>query len=86
MAPARTRSEIVEGFKECLQRLDGVGIDVESLAEDKRIDTVGFDSLSLLDFMYEVETAFGIEMDVSDLVEMNVVGDLIDLVEARLGA
>jgi acyl carrier protein len=71
-------------MKELLSRLERVTIDPDSLGEDVRLDSVGFDSLSILDYMYELETEFDIQMDIADLAEMEVVGDLVDHVAAKV--
>ena len=48
------------------------------------IDRIGFDSISILDFIYDVEDRFRVQTEIADLVAMEEVGDLIDYLEARL--
>ena len=83
-APRTARDELIDDLKGLLRRIDKVHVDVDALTVDTEIDSVGFDSLSILEFMYEVESHFGIEMDVSDLVEMEVLGDLVEHVRRKL--
>jgi len=78
------REQIIQGLKELLDAQDEIQVDTSVIQEDTELEQVGFDSLSILDFMYDVEQRFGIEMDVSDLVEMSKVRDLIDYLEAKL--
>ena len=78
------RDEIGRALRDLLERQEEIDVDIESITEDTRIDGIGFNSLSILDFMYEVETRFGVPMEVADLVEMEVVRDLIDHLEAKL--
>lgn len=78
------REDLVAELKNLLRRIDKLQVDVDGLTEETRIDSVGFDSLSILEFMYEVESHFGVEMEVSDLVEMEVLGDLVDHVAGKL--
>ena len=51
---------------------------------EARLEALGFDSLSILEYMYELESAFEIEMNVADLVEMDTVQDLVDHVFAKV--
>jgi len=78
------RDEIAEQLRDLLRRQDELDIDVDAITEDTRIDGIGFNSLSILDFMYEVESRFGVPMEVGDLVEMEFVRDLIDHLEEKL--
>jgi acyl carrier protein len=78
------RDEIAHALRELLERQEELDVDFDAITEDTRIDAIGFNSLSILDFMYEVENRFGVPMEVADLVEMEVVRDLIDHLEAKL--
>ncbi len=78
------RDEIAQSLRDLLERQEDLDVDVEAITEDTRIESIGFNSLSILDFMYEVETRFGVPMEVADLVEMELVRDLIDHLEAKL--
>ena len=70
---------------ECVERQpEQVKIDVSAITEDTRIDRIGFDSISILDFIYDVEDRFRVQTEIADLVSMERVGDLIDYLEARL--
>jgi acyl carrier protein len=78
------RDEIAQGLRDLLERQEELDVDMDAITEDTRIDAIGFNSLSILDFMYEVESRFGLPMEVADFVEMEVVRDLIDHLEAKL--
>jgi acyl carrier protein len=71
-----SRDEIVQALKELLPR--EMKERADQLDEDTRITDLGFDSMSILDLMYDVERRFGIEMKVADLIEMEHVRDLVD--------
>ena len=49
-------------------------------AEIAEIGELGFDSLSILDLIYDVQQEFGIEFDAEELVNVNTVGDLADFI------
>jgi acyl carrier protein len=79
-----TRDEIVGGLRELLTRQEQVKVDVSSITERTRLDRIGFDSISILDFIYDVEDRFRIQTEIADLVAMERVSDLIDYLEVRL--
>ncbi|MGH7335844.1 MAG: phosphopantetheine-binding protein [Candidatus Rokuibacteriota bacterium] len=79
-----TRDEIVVGLRDLLTRQEQVKVDVASISEGTRLDRIGFDSISILDFIYDVEDRFRIQTEIADLVAMERVSDLIDYLEVRL--
>jgi len=78
------RPEIVAALKDLLRQQKQLKVDVESIGEDTRLSQVGFDSISILDFIYDVESRFNVRTDIADLVRMEQVKDLIDHLEGKL--
>jgi len=56
---------------------------VASITGDTRIDEIGLDSLAILDFIYDVEDRFQVQIEIADLVALDRVNDLVAYVEAR---
>lgn len=81
-----TRDEIIEGLRELLKQQKQVRVDPGSIGLESRIDSLGFDSLSILDFIYDVEDRFQVQTQMGDLVQMERVGDLVKYIETRVGA
>jgi acyl carrier protein len=79
-----TREGIILGLRDLLARQEQIMVDVASITEATPIDRLGFDSISILDFIYDVEDRFRVQTEIADLVAMERVGDLIDYLEARL--
>ena len=73
-----SREQIISGLKELLRQQKQLKTDVNALTEDTRLNEVGFDSISILDFMYDVESRFNVRTEIEDLVRMERVKDLID--------
>ena len=84
MTEGTGREEIVSRLKGLIDGHSGIEVDVASIVDETRIQDVGFDSISILDFLYEMETEFGLPLDVRDLVDVKTVSDLIDLLQAKL--
>ena len=72
------REQIIAALKALLGTQQKLKVDINAITEGTRLDQMGFDSISILDFMYEVESRFNTRIEVADLVRMEVVRDLID--------
>ena len=73
-----TKEEIIHELRALLRQQKQIKMDIDGIGTDTRFDQIGFDSLSILDFMYEVEDRFGSIPDMAELVTMQKVSDLID--------
>jgi acyl carrier protein len=78
-----TKEDIIGELRELLRKQKQLKVDIDGIRPDTRFDQIGFDSLSILDFMYEVENRFGAFPEMSELVKMQQVSDLIDYLEAH---
>jgi acyl carrier protein len=58
-------------------------IDVAAITGATRIDEIGLDSLAVLDFIYDVEDRFQIQIEIADLVALDRVTDLVAYVDAK---
>jgi len=77
------RDQITDALKALLGQQEKISIDVSTISEETRIDRIGFDSISILDFMYEVEEKFQTRIEVAELVRMEIVRDLIDHLQGK---
>lgn len=62
-----------------------VSVDPETVRAETKIEDIGFDSVSILDFMYEIESELDVELAVRDLVALETVGDLVGHLATKLG-
>ena len=86
MNAAIAREEIERRLRELLAAQPEIQVDVAALHTGTPIESIGFDSLSILDFMYEMEEHFGVPLTVRELLEMETVGDLVANLERKLDA
>ncbi len=84
MIAPMTKAEIADGLRELLRKQKQLKVDVDKIRMDTRFDQIGFDSLSILDFMYDVENRFAVVPEMADLVRMQKVDDLIDYLHTRI--
>jgi acyl carrier protein len=73
-----TKDNIISELRELLRKQKQLKADIDAITLETRFDQIGFDSLSILDFMYEVENRFGVFPDMAELVKMQQVDDLVE--------
>ncbi len=81
-----TRPEILDQLLTTVKDSSPDPIEWETLTEETTIGSLGFDSLSILDLIYDVQQAFGIDFEAEELVNINTVGELANFLEETLKA
>lgn len=79
-----SKDQLISELRELLRKQQQLKVDVDAIKVDTRFDQIGFDSLSILDFMYEVETRFGVVPEIAELVKMQQVNDLVEFLLPRI--
>ena len=75
--------EILSTLKEIAQKkleLDFENVDVNMNV----VDDLGLNSLTIFDFIYEIEKTFHIELDEKRLLKVKTVADMIELIQTNL--
>jgi acyl carrier protein len=80
------RDQIIARLRLLLQKQTDFKGDLNAIHETTKIDQLGFDSISILDFMYDVEADFNVQTEVTDLVKMERVADLVNYLAGKLDA
>lgn len=77
-----------DGASETLARLRNVLRDAaveehdwDAVVTETPIESLGFDSLTILDVLYDVEEEFGIALDPKQVVKTRTVGEIVALLE-----
>jgi acyl carrier protein len=81
-----TRETILEQLRETMKDSSPEPIDWDTLNESTTIGSLGFDSLSILDLIYDVQQAFSVDFEAEALVNISTVGQLADFLEKALEA
>ena len=71
-----TEEEILTGLRRLMQRTAPDQAQWETVSTDTEIGTLGFDSLSILDLVYDIQVEFGLDFDPEEIVEVRTVGEL----------
>jgi acyl carrier protein len=78
------RTDIISGLRDLLRQQKELKIPIDSISEDTLLVHIGFDSLTILDFLYDLESRFQVRMEVTDLIRFERVRDLIDHLAGQL--
>ena len=79
-----TREQIIERLGEVLQESStSARVDWGSVTEKTEIDALGFDSLTILDLIFDIEEAFALEVPAEDILSVKTVGSLASYLEKR---
>lgn len=55
----------------------------DQVGPESTIDSLGFDSLSILDLTYDIQQEFGVEFDAEEMVKVATVRDMIDFLKSK---
>ena len=58
-------------------------INWDSYGLDSTIESLGLDSLTILDLLYDIEQEIGIEVSAKEVLEFRTVGEIVDLLETK---
>jgi len=75
--------ETLDRLREVLENSTTQAVDWSTLSTETTVESLGFDSLSILDVLYGIEQEFGIELDAGDVMDLKTVGDLINVMAAK---
>ena len=67
-----------------IESLASFGADPEALTRDATLDSVDVDSLDLVELTQVVEETYKIDLESADFKKIKTVGDVVDLVVARV--
>ncbi len=83
MATTQTQPQDIEAV--VIEALAEFGADADALTRDATLDSVDVDSLDLVELTQVVEERYEIDLESADFKKIKTVGDVVDLVVARVG-
>ena len=79
-----TKIEIIEKLKEAMMGSTEVDVDWDAVSDETTIGSLGFDSLSILDLIYDIQQLFDVEFEAEDMVGVNTIGALVEFLQEKL--
>lgn len=78
-----TRNEIERTLRDLIKTTSREKKDWDQVPESTPIAELGFDSLSILDLVYDLQQTFHLEFEAEELMGIKTLADLIDWLVAR---
>ena len=61
---------------------EGLGVDVAELTEETTFESLGADSLDLMDMVMSFEDEFKVEIDTEAIGDLKTIGDVVKYIES----
>lgn len=82
-----TQNEIIGRLKDAMQTSSQeANVNWDTVTAETSIEEIGFDSLSILDLIYDIQQVFGIEFEAEEMVSIDTVGALAEFIENEMQA
>ncbi len=78
------KETILARLCEIVDRTSRVKVDTSLVNEKAGIDSLGIDSLSIFDFIFEIQEEFEITFEPTEFLREMCVGDIIAMIEERM--
>jgi acyl carrier protein len=77
--------ETLAKLKNLMKQASKAKVDWNAIGPDTAIQSLGFDSLSILDLIYDIQQEFGVEFEATELARVRTVKELVDFLEKKQG-
>ena len=78
-----TRSETFEQLGAVIEESSVEDVDWSTVSEEQTLESFGFDSLAVLDLIFDLESEFGVQIKAEEILEMKTVGELVTFLETK---
>jgi acyl carrier protein len=80
-----TRDEIFEQLVSVIEESSVEDVDWSTVTEENTLESFGFDSLAVLDLIFDLEAEFSVQIKAEEVLEMKTVGELVTFLESKAG-
>ncbi len=78
-----SRDQIRKQLEGVMEESSAEDVDWSDVTDETTIESFGFDSLSVLDLLFDLEQQFSIQIQAEDMLNIKTVGDLVDFLGER---
>ena len=78
------RQEIYDRLGNILRDSTAAEVEWSTVSEETTIEALGFDSLTILDLLFDIDEEFGLETSAKDILDIGTVGEMVTFLEGRL--
>lgn len=80
-----TRDEIFQQLGSVIEESSVEDVDWSTVTEENTLESFGFDSLAVLDLIFDLEAEFSVQIKAEEVLEMKTVGELVTFLESKTG-
>ena len=84
MTDTPKQETILGQLRGILEESSSVEPDWDSFGPQSTIESLGLDSLTILDLLYDIEEDIGIHLEAKEVLNVTTVGEIIDMLVAKL--
>lgn len=81
-----TREDIADRLRTTMRTSSQADVEWDTVTHEKRVADLGFDSLSILDLIYDIQQEFNLDFEAEELVTVQTVGELVDYLHGKLSS
>ncbi len=74
---------IIGRLRDILRESSEEDRDWDAVGADTTIESLGFDSLTILDLLYDVDQEFEIHLEAAEVIDLSTVGEIAALLKER---
>jgi len=78
-----THDEIINRLRTMMKQSSQEDVDWDVVGEESTIESLGFDSLSILDLIYDIQQELGFEFEAEEMINIKTVGELATFLEEK---
>lgn len=79
-----TDKQIIEKLRTMMKQSSQEDVDWDAVTGETTIESLGFDSLSVLDLIYDIQQEFGLEFEAEEMINVKTVGELATFLEEKM--
>ena len=76
-------NQIIERLRGIMKKTSKASVDWNSVGGDTPIASLGFDSLSILDLIYDIQQEFSLEFEAEQMVGVKTVNQLVEFLRSK---
>ena len=77
-----TDQEILDKLRNLMKTTSQADVNWDEVTLESTIDSLGFDSLSILDLTYDIQQEFDIEFEAEEMVKVSTVSDMVEFLKS----
>jgi acyl carrier protein len=79
MSEPSKQDAILQQLRDIMEESSTSEINWDSYSLDSTVESLGLDSLTILDLLYDIEQEIGVQIEAKEVVEFRTLGEIVEL-------